>query len=148
MSTKRGFNVSFPKSELYILDYINAQPNPSAFVRRAVEFFMTGGGSYPPAPLNFQLVPFNTQYYHPPINPNNGQNINGQNTNGQNDDDQKDDVEEASKEEPETKESSDNFEEANNEEEQKEKATLNTKVKFKKANEIVIDEEDIEDYGF
>lgn len=143
MSTKRGFNVSFPKSELYILDYINAQPNPSAFVRRAVEFFMTGGGSYPPAPLNFQLVPFNAQYYHPPINPNNGQNTNGQNINSQNND-----VEEASKEELEIEESSDNFEEANNEEEQKEKTTLNTKVKFKKANEIVIDEEDAEDYGF
>lgn len=68
MATERSFNVSFPKYDAHILEYIKEQKNPSAFVRQAVEFFMTKGGSHPPAPLNYQLVPLGTPViYQPPV---------------------------------------------------------------------------------
>lgn len=39
---KLKINVSFPKYDKYIYDYIKSQPNPSAFIRKLVEAHMNG----------------------------------------------------------------------------------------------------------
>ena len=39
---KLKINISFPQYDKHIYDYIKAQPNPSAFVRKLVEAHMNG----------------------------------------------------------------------------------------------------------
>ena len=39
---KLKINVSFPRYDKYIYDYIKSQPNPSAFIRTLVEAYMRG----------------------------------------------------------------------------------------------------------
>lgn len=42
MKNKLKMNLSFPKYEKDIYDFIKSQPNPSAFIRKLVEAYMNG----------------------------------------------------------------------------------------------------------